>query len=165
VGAAQVRGQPVEVLDIEHYLEIAREGIQPLEKRGMVLLASDNPVFRDTVSPVLTAAGYSVTTWDFLADSQSIANDGAAIDAVLVDSEIAADRRSRWIEMLSGAGLADSKLIAVLSPGVSHDRGQWMRTAQWARISDRGSILNVLAHVVDQNSDRLATGSGKELAA
>ena len=64
IGTATVQDTVVAIIDISHYVNIARPDAlaRGVTNRFTVLLIDDRLFFRDMLSPILAAAGYKVTT-------------------------------------------------------------------------------------------------------
>ena len=64
VGTANIRGEPTDILDVAHYMRIARPEAfeRGHARRFRVLLIDDKLFFRDMLVPVISAAGYEVST-------------------------------------------------------------------------------------------------------
>lgn len=165
IGAAQVRGQAVELLDVEYYLSIAREGMHPVETRGSFAIISDNAVFRDTLAPMLTASGYGVVIWDISSPEIPTKSELSSFDGALVDLEMSTVRRRICTEVLSVEGYIDRQILGIYTKRSAGPIEAWLPTGSLASISERTKILNILAHVVDENRERKIVLAGEELAA
>ncbi|MGL4398026.1 MAG: chemotaxis protein CheW [Hyphomicrobium sp.] len=154
IGAAQIRGEPVEVLDIMHYLQQAQIGSRMPRHRGTVLLASDGEIFADVMSPMLVAAGYTVQSAKNLLDAPRLIGVNTVPDAVLIDLDMKADTRNAWIDYLANNELADERMFGLFSQNNSHMSAK-DQAAIPQRISkaDRRTMLEMLAQVVDARND------------
>lgn len=86
VGTADIRGAPTDILDIAHYLRIARpKAFERAQTRFRVLLVDDTLLFRDMLAPVISAAGYEVSTAASGRDALALFSKGAVFDAVVTD--------------------------------------------------------------------------------
>ena len=90
LGSAQIRDNVVEILDVTHFMRLARPNAfaRGFAKRFNVLLVDDKQFFRDMLSPVLTAVGYRVTTAESGADALALFQRGAHFDAVVTDTDM-----------------------------------------------------------------------------
>ena len=164
IGAAEIRGEAVEVLDIAHYLEEARVGGQKAESQGTVVLAGEGDNFSDVVAPVLVAAGYTVRSWNALQNGAAMADEGVSPDAVILDLDLDEAERKGWVRLLEGLGLPDNRLIGLYSPGQKRisDR-ESPPVSQRIRKADRQVLLSMLAHVIDQRRDCAGKGGMSSL--
>jgi two-component system chemotaxis sensor kinase CheA len=95
VGSAVLKARTTDVLDVSAYLTEAfsdwfdRDGMADMPARGRrVLLVDDSAFFRHMVSPLLSAAGYEVTTVGSAEEAWGLHGDGAEFDAIISDIEM-----------------------------------------------------------------------------
>lgn len=106
VGSAEIKGKAVELIDVTYYLQAAYSSLYRQEVKD-VLLAEDDLFFRDTLKPVLAAAGYRVTTVSSAAQLIDATQQHKAFDAVLIDSDM---------ETADGGNLADHVRAELVKP-------------------------------------------------
>jgi two-component system chemotaxis sensor kinase CheA len=90
VGTANIRGEPTDILDVAHYMRIARPKAfeRGHARRFRVLLIDDKLFFRDMLAPVISAAGYEVSTAASGSDALALFGKGAVFDAVVTDVDM-----------------------------------------------------------------------------
>ncbi len=94
IGSAIIKGQATEIIDVAHFLPLAFDDWRGWKERETakvspsVLLIDDTPFFRAMLSPVLKAAGYSVTTVGSARDALALLQAGRAFDVVITDIEM-----------------------------------------------------------------------------
>ncbi|GAC1336150.1 MAG: hybrid sensor histidine kinase/response regulator [Beijerinckiaceae bacterium] len=90
IGTAEIRGAPVDILDITHFIRKARPSalMRGVARRFRVLLVDDKLFFRDMLAPVLTAAGYQVTTSASAREALAVLERADAIDAIVTDTDM-----------------------------------------------------------------------------
>jgi two-component system chemotaxis sensor kinase CheA len=90
IGTAHIQGTVVEIIDISHFVKIARPDAlaRGIIKRFAVLLVDDRLFFRDMLSPILAAAGYRVTTASSGRDALSMLNRGATFHVIVTDTDM-----------------------------------------------------------------------------
>ncbi len=91
IGTANIRGEPTDILDVAHYMRLARPEAfeRGHARRFHVLLVDDKQFFRDSVlAPVISAAGYEVSTVASGCDALALFNKGAVFDAVVTDIDM-----------------------------------------------------------------------------
>ena len=90
LGSCLIRGETTEVIDLAHYMELARpEAFQRRHSRKFaVLLVDDREFFREMLRPVLAAAGYDVIVAHGARQAFTMAREGAVFDVVLTDIEM-----------------------------------------------------------------------------
>lgn len=90
LGAAIVRGEATEIIDVGHYLQqLSREwvdqrGSQPGSK-GRILLVEQNDFTRQLLTPLLEAAGYKAVEAGAFSDALRLKDAGETFDAILAD--------------------------------------------------------------------------------
>ena len=64
IGTSMVKGEPAEILDIAHYMRMARPSAfsRGHARRFRILVVDDKLFFRDMLAPIVSAAGYDVST-------------------------------------------------------------------------------------------------------
>lgn len=94
IGSAVVKGQATEVIDIGHYLPKAfddwfrRPPSQDLGYAKRVLLVDDSAFFRNMLSPVMTAGGYSVSVVSSATEALKLRDEGRMFDVIVSDIEM-----------------------------------------------------------------------------
>ena len=90
IGSARVGDEVVEIIDISHFVKLARPDAlaRGVVNRFSVLLIDDRLFFRDMLSPILTAAGYRVTTAASGRDALFLLLKGAVFDAIVTDTDM-----------------------------------------------------------------------------
>ncbi len=90
IGSARIAEIVVEIIDISHFVRIARPDAlaRGVVNRFSVLLVDDRLFFRDMLAPILTAAGYRVTTASSGRDALFLLSKGALFHAVVTDTDM-----------------------------------------------------------------------------
>ncbi|WP_158806726.1 chemotaxis protein CheW [Beijerinckia sp. L45] len=90
IGTATVQDTVVEIIDISHYVKIARPDAlaRGVTSRFTVLLVDDRLFFRDMLSPILAAAGYKVTTASSGRDALAMLAKGATFHVIVTDIDM-----------------------------------------------------------------------------
>ena len=94
LGSAIIRGHATEIVDVGHFLSLAfedwfRRKEQPAQRRQLsVLLVDNSPFFLNMLTPVLQAAGYSVTAVGCAKDALALLRDGRHFDVAITDIEM-----------------------------------------------------------------------------
>ena len=90
IGSARIREMVVEIVDISHFVSLARPDAvaRGVVTRFSVLLVDDRLFFRDMLSPILTAAGYRVTTAASGRDALVLLARGATFHAIITDTDM-----------------------------------------------------------------------------
>lgn len=90
IGSARIREMVVEIIDISHFVKSARPDAfaRGLVNRFSILLVDDRLFFRDMLAPILTAAGYRVTTANSARDALFLLSRGAIFNAIVTDTDM-----------------------------------------------------------------------------
>ena len=90
IGSARIRDTVVEIIDISYYVRIARPDAleRGVTNRFSILLVDDRLFFRDMLAPILTAAGYRVTTANSARDALFLMSKGATFNAIVTDTDM-----------------------------------------------------------------------------
>jgi two-component system, chemotaxis family, sensor kinase CheA len=94
LGSAQIRGQATEVIDVGYYVPLAFEDWQVWRERRIpvgrhrVLLVDDSQFFRNMLAPLLSAAGYSVTSAASGDEALTLLREGGRVDVVITDIDM-----------------------------------------------------------------------------
>ncbi len=90
IGSARIRDTVVEIIDISHFVKIARPDAlaRGVVDRFSVLLVDDRLFFRDMLAPILAAAGFRVTTASSGRDALFLLSKGALFHAIVTDTDM-----------------------------------------------------------------------------
>ena len=96
LGSAIIAGKATDMVDTGHYLAQAYQdwfGVQGEtsfgdERLHRVLLVDDSPFFRNLLTPLLTVAGYTVTTAENPAQALKLREEGEEFDIIVSDIEM-----------------------------------------------------------------------------
>ena len=119
IGSAVLRGRATDIINIAHFLPLAYDdwarGARKAETRKpSLLLVDDSAFFRDMLSPVLKAAGYTVITAGGADEAMNQLSGNARIDVVVADLEMPGRNGFDLVAAMRRAGgnLADMPVIA-----------------------------------------------------
>lgn len=102
LGSAIIHGQATDVVDIAHFLNNINKNwfkdhddtpfLEDSKKTGnsrtRVLLVDDSPFFRNMLTPLLSVAGYEVTTMECPIDALKLCEEGQVFDLIISDIEM-----------------------------------------------------------------------------
>ncbi len=164
VGAAEIKGQPVELIDVTYYLQAAYSSLYQKESKNLLLL-EDDLLFSDTLKPVLLSAGYRLTTIGSAEQLLQMLEQRKDFDALLIDSEFRMQDGRSAIDFMRNEVVGKDLPIFQLCEMPAHDvMGLPMLDANTVNLSklDRQGLLGTLATVLTK---RDAHELSKELAA
>lgn len=90
LGSAEFGGAVAELLDLAWFIRAARPDsvMRGVNRRFRILLVDDRLFFREMLAPVLTAAGYTVTTRDGARSALTLIEKGVTFDAIVTDTDM-----------------------------------------------------------------------------
>lgn len=141
LGSAEIRGQPVEVVNVSYYLRHASAASSPRDYVGRVLLVSGQDSFHDLLRPQLSAVGFAALSTVPTSSIEDIDSDSHDLAAAIIDldQDIAARRAS--LSLAAQLGIADGQLIGLHTPSLRRDPGgPWPHAAQKILKGDRDSL-------------------------
>ncbi|MCW5750617.1 MAG: chemotaxis protein CheW [Alphaproteobacteria bacterium] len=157
LGSAVVAGQATEIVDVGYYLQkgfgdwfqAASEGaFGEVAAKRRVLLVDDSPFFRHMLAPMLSVAGYEVTTAADARAALRYREDGQAFDVIISDIEMpgmsgfdfarAVREDERWHA---------TPIVALSSHASARDfeRGREAGFSDYVPKSDRDALLQTLS--------------------
>jgi two-component system chemotaxis sensor kinase CheA len=158
LGSAIVRGCATEIIDVGHFLPLAfedwfRRKEQPVQHRARtVLLVDDSPFFLNMLTPVLQAAGYSVTAVGSAKDALAMLKDGRLFDVAITDIEMPDMNGFEFAEAVRGDPRTAELPIIALSSVVSAeaiDRGRRVGFHDYVAKFDRQGLIAALKEQTD----------------
>lgn len=171
VGSAIVNGKATEIIDTAHYLTVAfpdwfgqEQGGGLLEGRSeqkkTVLLVDDSAFFRNLLSPMLSAAGYSVTSVESAEEALDLQARGDEFDVIVSDIEMPGMNGFDFVqELRAGGRWSDMPIVAMSSHTTQADleRGHEVGFTDYVAKHDRDGLLQALAETISENFVREAS--------
>ena len=157
IGSAEFGGTVAELLDLTHFIRLARPDsvTRGVNRKFNILLVDDRLFFLDMLTPVLSAAGYSVTTRESAREAIALIENGAVFDGIVTDTDmpeidgytfaraIRAMRDRPYVPIVALAAQANAKtLSAARASGIDAVAGKF----------DRKMLLEVLSDALDQSA-------------
>jgi two-component system chemotaxis sensor kinase CheA len=159
VGSAVINGHATDIVDVAHYLTLAFNdwfGQQASESfdandGSRLLLVDDSPFFRNLLAPILSVAGFKVTTAESGIDALKLRENGKKFDVIISDIEMPgmdgfafADevrRDDRW-------GGVPMVALSARTSDQDFERGRASGFTDYVAKSDREELVRSLAHTV-----------------
>ena len=153
VGSAEVKGEPVELIDVTYFMQMAFSNLSQQQPK-QILYADNEPFFRDTLLPVLKGQGYGVTSTLSAEQALSLLDSGTRFDAVLVDAEMTDKNGVVLANLLRDKVLSDDMPMLLLhelpTPAVMGMPTGHQMTANVSKL-DRQYLLNTLSSLLTLN--------------
>ncbi len=156
LGAAILRGEATEIVDVGHYLDMLRQewtdhrGKRPGAK-GRILLVEQNDFTRQLLTPLLEAAGYEAVEAGAFADALRLKDAGETFDAILADVDADPAGADSFAEQLNDTpAWRDAARLALT--GHSSPSSPF---ADAVRKNDRAGLLAALEYAI-QSKERAA---------
>ena len=160
MGSAVIAGKATEIIDAGFYLTQAygdwfgsgdADSQEPTEPRR-VLLVDDSAFFRNLIKPLLSVAGYDVTTVDHAEAALELCESGAEFDAIISDIEMPGIDGFELTRRLREIARWENTPIIALSSHTGPrdlDRGREVGFTDYIAKLDRDALLETLAQTID----------------
>ncbi|MEI8395722.1 MAG: chemotaxis protein CheW, partial [Rhodospirillaceae bacterium] len=161
MGSAIIAGKATDVLDAGHYLTQAYRdwfgslGTEAFEedKVHRVLLVDDSPFFRNLLTPLLSVAGYHVTTVQSASEALGLCEAGENFDVIVSDIEMPGMTGLEFAQAVkNGTRWQDTPLVALSSHASPRDldRGRQAGFDDYVAKFDRDALLHTLAQTLSE---------------
>ncbi|MBC8269209.1 MAG: chemotaxis protein CheW [Rhodospirillaceae bacterium] len=162
IGSAIIDGKATDVIDAGYFLTQAfsdwfgdKDGAfgtgEAVHGSKKILLVDDSPFFRNLLRPVLSVAGYEVTTVDNAGDALKMRESGAIFDVIISDIEMPEMDGFEFAEAVrAGGAWARVPLVALSSHATEQDfeRGRQVGFSEYVAKFDREALVSTLADTV-----------------
>ena len=160
IGSAVIREKATDIIDVGYYLqkcfgdwfssgETAAFGSESSSQR--VLLVDDSPFFRNMLVPLLSVAGYEVSTAENPSEALEMREAGRAFDIIVSDIEMPGMDGFQFAEeVLKDERWADTPIIALSSHTTPQDfdRGRQAGFSDYVAKFDRDALMNTLSQTL-----------------
>ena len=158
LGSAVVADKATDVIDASFYLKRAfgdwfeNRGIRTSAESDItnrVLLIDDSPFFRNLLTPLLGAAGYSVTTTESADQAIKLRDSGQVFDVIVSDIEMPGMNGFEFARQVRAGGLwTDTPIVALTShtSEIDLERGRTAGFDDYVAKLDREAILESLTN-------------------
>jgi two-component system, chemotaxis family, sensor kinase CheA len=157
IGSAIVAGKATDLVDAGHYLMQAFDDwfgtVQDVDFGGVdrakrVLLVDDSPFFRNLLTPLLSVAGYDVSTVESAGRALDLREAGEEFDVIISDIEMPGMNGFEFAETIRSAGSwRDTPMVALSSHATPQDldRGREVGFTDYIAKFDRDALLTTLS--------------------
>ncbi len=166
LGSAIINGKATDVIDLAHFLnridknwfkdhgdEDFQSTATVAKKRRTVLLVDDSPFFRNMLTPLLSVAGYDVTTLESPFEALKLCENGATFDVIISDIEMPdMDGFEFALKVRESSRWQNVPMVALSSHATPQDidRGMSVGFNDYVAKFDRDTLLNSLSTTVSQ---------------
>jgi two-component system chemotaxis sensor kinase CheA len=160
IGSAVIDGKATDVIDTGYYLTQAfpdwfgSANHAPPDGNGdgkRILLVDDSPFFRNLLAPMLSVAGYHVTTAASADDALKALESGAVFHAVVSDIEMPGMNGFEFAETVRGDPRWDQLPLVALSAHATEDdvtRGRDVGFSDYVAKFDREAVIATLSQIL-----------------
>lgn len=169
MGSAIIEGKATDVVDVTYYLNQVDRGWfkdhddTPFGGNGSanghagkkrVLLVDDSPFFRNMLTPLLSVAGYEVTTLESPIEALKMCERGELFDVIVSDIEMPDMNGFEFAEKVkSDSNWQNTPMVALSSHATPQDisRGMEVGFNKYVAKFDRDTLLNTLSQTLIEN--------------
>ena len=159
IGSAIVAGKATDLIDAGFYLTRAyndwfgaqADGKFEGEKGKRVLLVDDSPFFRNLLTPLLSVAGYEVTTVESADRALGLCEAGEDFDVIISDIEMPGMDGYQFASTVKNASRWQNTPLVALSSHATPkdlDRGRAAGFSDYVAKFDRDALLHTLAEAL-----------------
>ncbi len=163
LGSAIINGAATDVVDIAYFLNSVNkawfkdhndtpfigDGDESLRTKARVLLVDDSPFFRNMLTPVLSVAGYEVTTLDGPTKALELQEKGVSFDVIVSDIEMPDMNGFEFAKTIRDEGglWAETPMVALSSHATPEDieRGMASGFKNYVAKFDKDTLLSAIA--------------------
>jgi two-component system chemotaxis sensor kinase CheA len=161
LGSAVVGGQATEIIDTGYHLTKAYsdwfKNMQQTDsdhhEQRRVLLVDDSPFFRNLLTPLLSVAGYDVTSVDSADRALHLYDAGENFDIIISDIEMPGMNGFEFAEAVKNSSRWQGVPIVALSSHTSPkdlDRGRQVGFSDYVPKFDRDALLQTISETLNQ---------------
>jgi len=159
IGTAVVSGKATDIIDAGYYLTLAwgdwfgsEKDSRGTQTEGLrVLLVDDSPFFRNLLTPLLSVAGYDVTSVESPDKALNLRDSGASFDIIISDIEMPGMNGFEFAEAVRNDGpWSELPMVALSSHATEQDfeRGREVGFTDYVAKFDRDALLQTLAQTL-----------------
>jgi two-component system chemotaxis sensor kinase CheA len=158
IGSAVIAGKATDVIDAGYFLTLAFDNwfgthseLDAEEKAKRILIVDDSPFFRNLLTPLLSVAGYQVTTVESADRALGLCEAGEDFDVIVSDIEMPGMNGFQFAEAVRNSSRWQNTPLVALSSHTSAqdlDRGRKVGFSDYVAKFDRDALLNTLSETL-----------------
>ncbi|HEX3498986.1 MAG TPA: chemotaxis protein CheW [Stellaceae bacterium] len=158
IGSAVIAGKATDVIDAGYFLTLAFDNwfgthgeLDAEENAKRILIVDDSPFFRNLLTPLLSVAGYQVTTVESADRALGLCEAGEDFDVIVSDIEMPGMNGFQFAEAVrSSARWQNTPLVALSSHASAKDldRGRKVGFSDYVAKFDRDALLTTLSETL-----------------
>ena len=168
LGTSIIAGHATDLLDAAYYLsqafqdwfDVETDGAFGADKARRVLLVDDSPFFRNLLTPLLTVAGYDVTTVENPIEALKLQEAGVDFDAIVSDIEMPMMNGFDFVAAIRKAGRWSQIPVVAMSSHATPrdmDRGREAGFTDYVAKFNREALLVALHQNLEQSASQRGT--------
>ena len=157
LGSAVIKGRATQVVDVMHYLDrvfadwFGEDASNDDVATKRLLVIDENDFFRNMVKPILSVAGYQVTTTESVEAALKLLRHGGPFDLILVDGDAEDEAPATLAAALKDdASLAATPVLTTLSRTDKNSKGVGGRVISK---SDREGLILAIQNTVNKSGE------------
>ncbi|GLQ05834.1 hybrid sensor histidine kinase/response regulator [Sneathiella chinensis] len=160
IGSAVIRGKATDIIDVGYYLQKCfgdwfgsgeAGGYGSGRSQQRVLLVDDSPFFQNMLVPLLSVAGYEVSTAENPLKALELRERGESFDVIISDIEMPGMDGFQFAEeVLKDERWSDTPIVALSSHTTPQDfdRGRKVGFSDYVAKFDRDALMNTLSQTL-----------------
>lgn len=160
IGSAVIKGKATDIIDVGFYLQKCfgdwfgsqdEASFGSENKARRVLLVDDSPFFRNMLVPLLSVAGYEVSTAENATDALEFREQGKSFDVIVSDIEMPGMDGFQFAEeILADERWGSTPIVALSSHATQQDfaRGRQVGFSDYVAKFDRDALMNSLSQTL-----------------
>ncbi len=153
IGSTSINGNATEILDMAYFMRLGRPGAfqRGHTRRFSILIVDDKLFFRDMLAPIVSAAGYEVSTAGSAAEALEFFDKGASFDVIVTDTDMPGMDGYSFARSLLKERQRALPIIAMAAHAVPAVLEAARAAGMCAAIGkfDRSALLNAISEALD----------------
>lgn len=175
LGSAIINGKATDVVDVAHFLNNINSswfkdhgdqpyGAEDIRTKQRILLVDDSAFFRNMLTPLLSVAGYEVTTLESPIEALELCETGEKFDVIISDIEMPDMDGFEFAERVRAeeSSWHDTPMLALSSHATPQDidRGLSVGFKNYVAKFDRQTLLSAISTTIADNQNEKQKQAG-----